>query len=274
MARNAMRRTWRSQSASIGSVARTTEVAAASVHSASARASSSSAAAPGRSDSTSSSAAADRSSPRLCQSSTAAIVTRSISSSVHGSSPARVMAATAVPAASRVAKKASIVTFGGGAGRRRSVASVTMPSVPCEPTNEVRQRVAGHVLDVATAGADDAAVGEDDLERQHRVAGDAVLHAAQAAGVGADVAADRAELVARRVRRVEEALVCDRGLEIGVDDARLRRSPRGCRDRSRGSRSCRVRTTVSAPSTPAEPPDSPAPHRGARPRRGARWRVA
>jgi hypothetical protein len=86
---------------------------------------------------------------------------------------------------------------------------------------EVRQRIAGHVLHVAAAGADDAPIGQHDLQREDRIAGHAVLHAAQATRIGADVPADRAELVARRIRRVEEPISGDGRLEVGVDDARL-----------------------------------------------------
>ena len=43
--------------------------------------------------------------------------------------------ATASPAASSEAKKASIVARGGGAGRSRSIASVMIPSVPWLPTS-------------------------------------------------------------------------------------------------------------------------------------------
>ena len=86
---------------------------------------------------------------------------------------------------------------------------------------EVGQRVARHVLDVLAAGPDHAPVGHHDLERQDRIARLAVLDAAQAAGVGAQVAADRAHLEAGRVGRVEEALGGDRGLELRVDDPRL-----------------------------------------------------
>ena len=105
-----------------------------------------------------------------------------------------------------------------GAG---GVASVVIARVPLAADEEVRQRVAGDVLDVLAAGPDDRAVGHDDLERQDRLARLAVLDAAQAAGVGAQVATDRAHLVARGVRRVEQALGGDGGLEMGVDDARL-----------------------------------------------------
>ena len=43
--------------------------------------------------------------------------------------------ATASPADSSDGKNASIVARGGGAGRRRSVASVISPSVPWLPTS-------------------------------------------------------------------------------------------------------------------------------------------
>ena len=44
------------------------------------------------------------------------------------------IAATASPAAGTVGKNASIVDRGGGATWSRSVASVMIPSVPCDPT--------------------------------------------------------------------------------------------------------------------------------------------
>src|SRR6185369_8799077 len=71
------------------------------------------------------------------------------------------------------------------------------------------------------AGPDDAPVGHHDLERQHRIARLAVLDAAQAAGIGAQVPPDRAHLEAGRIRGVEKALGGDCGLELRVDDPRL-----------------------------------------------------
>ena len=59
------------------------------------------------------------------------------------------------------------------------------------------------------------------LEPEDVVAGDAVLEAAQAAGIGRDVAADGRPRRARRVRRVPESFGGDGGLEVVVDDARL-----------------------------------------------------
>ena len=64
----------------------------------------------------------------------APIVKRSISSSVTGDSPALAMPATALPAASSVAKNAMSVERGGGRGRSRRIASVTIARVPCDPT--------------------------------------------------------------------------------------------------------------------------------------------
>ena len=66
------------------------------------------------------------------------------------------------------------------------------------------QVVAGDALDRAPSGAQHPPVGEHDLQAQHVVGGDAVLDAAQAAGVGGEVAADRAPVVAGRVRRIEQ----------------------------------------------------------------------
>ena len=84
---------------------------------------------------------------------------------------------------------------------------MTMPSVPSDCHEQLEQRETGDVLDPLAAERDERAVGEDDVEAEDVVGGDAVLHAAQPAGVGGDVAADRADLVRRRVRRVPEAVL-------------------------------------------------------------------
>src|SRR6266700_903618 len=72
-----------------------------------------------------------------------------------------------------------------------------------------------------TAGADDRPIRQNHLQAEHGIPGYAVLDAAQATGVGTDVAADRADLEAGRIRWVEEAFLGDGGLEVRVDDARL-----------------------------------------------------
>ena len=79
----------------------------------------------------------------------------------------------------------------------------------------------GDALDGPPSGLDDGAVREHDLEAEHVVAGHAVLDAAQPAGVRGDVAADRAERLARRVGRVPQADVRGRVRDVGVDDPRF-----------------------------------------------------
>ena len=86
---------------------------------------------------------------------------------------------------------------------------------------QLEQRQSGDVLDPFAAEGDQGAVGEHDVEAEHVVGGDAVLHAAQAAGVGREVAADRADLVRRRVGRVPEPVLGRRPLDLHVERARL-----------------------------------------------------
>ena len=83
------------------------------------------------------------------------------------------------------------------------------------------QVVAGHALDGAPPGAQHPPVGEHDLQAHHVVGGDAVLHAAQAAGVGGEVAADRAPVVAGGVRRIEQPGAGDGVAQRLVHHARL-----------------------------------------------------
>ena len=61
----------------------------------------------------------------------------------------------------------------------------------------------------------------DEVRADHVVGGEAVLQAVRAAGVLRDVAADRADLLARRVRRVVVAVRCRRLGDVEVDHARL-----------------------------------------------------
>ena len=93
------------------------------------------------------------------------------------------------------------------AGTSRRIARVTMPSVPSLPTNSLSRLSPATSLMRLPPSGHERAVGEDDVEAEHVVGGDAVLDAAQAAGVGGDVAADRADLVRRRVRRVPEPVL-------------------------------------------------------------------
>ena len=70
---------------------------------------------------------------------------------------------------------------------------------------------------------DDLAVRQDDLGGEHVVDREAVLEAMRAARVLRDVAADRADLLRRRVGGVVEALGGDRLRHVEVGDARLDR---------------------------------------------------
>ena len=89
------------------------------------------------------------------------------------------------------------------------------------PDDEVGQRVARHVLDVLAAGPQHRAVGHHHFEPEHRLARLAVLDAAQAASVCSEVPADRADLEAGRIGRVEQAFGRHGLFQCGVDDPRL-----------------------------------------------------
>ena len=82
---------------------------------------------------------------------------------------------------------------------------------------ELEQGEPRDVLDPRTAEFDRPAVGEDDGHAEDVVRRHSVLHAAQTAGVRRDIAADRAELVRRGIRRVPEAVFGGGGLDLGVE---------------------------------------------------------
>src|SRR4051812_12333548 len=86
----------------------------------------------------------------------------------------------------------------------------------------MRQGVARDVLDVPAAGPDHSTIRQDDLQPENAVPGLAVLDAAESPGVRPEVAPDRADLVAGRILGVEQPLRRDRGLELRVEDPRLR----------------------------------------------------
>ena len=85
--------------------------------------------------------------------------------------------------------------------------------------HEADQIKAGLVLVAAAAGAHDGAVGQHGLQPEHVVAGDAVLQAARAAGVGGDVAAEAALLQAGRVGRIKPAELAHGLLQVAGGDA-------------------------------------------------------
>ncbi len=75
------------------------------------------------------------------------------------------------------------------------------------------------------AQLDDLAVREHEREPGHVVCGEAVLEAVGAARVLRDVPADRADLLARRVGRVEESVRRDGARHVEVRDSRLDDDP-------------------------------------------------
>ena len=99
----------------------------------------------------------------------------------------------------------SSVSVRTGIGRSRTVAPTTTPSVPSLPTSSPTRSRPVTPLMVRCPVLIRRAVGEHDVQREHRLAGHSVLHAAQAAGVGGDVAADGREGVAGRVGGVPQA---------------------------------------------------------------------
>ena len=87
---------------------------------------------------------------------------------------------------------------------------------------QIAQRVAGDVLHALVAEPRHCAVGQDDFQAHDVVARDAVLRAAQAAGVLGHVAADGGDVLRAGIRRVEQAM-SRRGLvDALVRHARLR----------------------------------------------------
>ena len=101
--------------------------------------------------------------------------------------------------------------------------------------DERAEQVRTRLVEALAAELDELAVGQHDREPAHVVDREAVLEAVRAAGVLGHVAADRADLLARRIRRVEVAVGRDGAGDVEVRDAGLddRRGRR--RDRSRGS---------------------------------------
>ena len=127
---------------------------------------------------------------------------------------------TAAPAASIVWKPASSV--------RTACGVRTMPERDARRDPERALRADDHAEEVGpvrverlAAELDDLAVGQDERQAGDVMRREAVLQAVRAARVLGDVAADRADLLARRVGRVEEAVGGDGARDVEVRDARL-----------------------------------------------------
>ncbi len=132
------------------------------------------------------------------------------------------------PPPATVGKVATSVDRAPWAGISRRIARVTMPRVPSLPTNSLTSDSPATSLIRLPPSRDQGAVGQHHVEAEHVVGGHPVLDAAQPAGVGGDVAADRADLVRRRVGRVPQSVLRGRGLHLGVEGPRLdHRDPGG-----------------------------------------------
>ena len=138
--------------------------------------------------------------------------------------PAETIAETASPAASVDVNAARCVVTASGLRRMRSVISVAIPSVPSEPMN-APSRSGPSGIERLAAELDDLAVGEHDGQAGDVVDREAVLEAVGAARVLGHVAADRADLLARGVGRVEEAVRRDGARHVEVRDPRLDHDP-------------------------------------------------
>ena len=142
-----------------------------------------------------------------------------------------------------------------GSGSTRTSASVTMPSVPSEPTTTPSRSS----RPPARSQPDDLAVRQHHLEPQHVVGRDAVLQAVGAAGVLGDVAADRAGLLAGRVGRVVEAVRRDGAGDVEVGHARLHDGTRRLGTSTSRIASIRERPITIPSATGTAPPDRPVP---------------
>ena len=162
---------------------------------------------------------------------------------------------------------------------------MTTPRVPSLPTNSLSSDSPATSLIRLPPSVHQRAVGEHDVEAEHVVGGDAVLHAAEPAGVGGDVAADRADLVRRRVGRVPEPVLRGGRLDLGVERARLddrdlavgvdldRAHPLQAEhdaavDRARPAGQPAAGAARARPARRGRPPSAPRPAPARRPRRG------
>ncbi len=86
---------------------------------------------------------------------------------------------------------------------------------------QLRQIVADDVLHSFRSGVNDLSAREDRLERQHVALRRPVFERAWTAGAFCDVPAERRLPEARRIRRIEQADLFDRVLQVAGDDVRL-----------------------------------------------------
>ena len=90
---------------------------------------------------------------------------------------------------------------------------------PLGADDERREVEAGHALHGAMPEAEQAPVGEHQVDAEDGIPHDSVLRAQQTAGARRDVAADGGDGAAGGIRRPPQAVLRERGVEVGVEDA-------------------------------------------------------
>ena len=138
-----------------------------------------------------------------------------------GRIPAATIRETASPASSIERKPASCVTTDLGPPDDPERHLDRDPERPLRADHDAEQVGPVVAVDRLAAECEQLAVGQDDLRAGDVVDREAVLEAVRAAGVLRDVAADGADLLARRVGGVEVALGGDGAGHVEVRDARL-----------------------------------------------------
>src|SRR5699024_12180372 len=92
---------------------------------------------------------------------------------------------------------------------------------PLAAGKQLAQEQSSNALESRPAQFDCSAISEHNAHTQHVVCGDAVCHAAQAASIRCDIAADRAELKRRRIRWIPEPMFSCSCLNLCVERAGL-----------------------------------------------------
>ena len=148
------------------------------------------------------------------------MVRLSIISNAAGTIPAAMIARRGLDADSMSANGARRTSVASGDGRQPNQRLGDDAEHTLGADHGAGEVVAG-VSGRATAGPDDAPVGQDDLQTENVIRGDAVLEAMRTAGVLGDVPADGAGSLARWIGREEEP-VTERLLgELEIDHARF-----------------------------------------------------
>ena len=87
--------------------------------------------------------------------------------------------------------------------------------------DDQREEVVARRIEIIAADIEDLAIHHHDADAEHVVRRHAVFQAMGATGIGGDVAADGAGDLARRVRRIEEAVTCGRLGDADIGNAGL-----------------------------------------------------